>query len=133
MQVIFIIGYNSLGDLTRQHEVWRKTLLQADPIKSLTACVLATKMRWNCMANMIMSVSGTVCHLILYFPVNQGLAINFPWPALKNKQYMCFELFEVFLTSSADQCFIFVIILFCCWQSTLTSYWNHFPHKASNQ
>ncbi len=54
---------------------------------------------------MIMSVSGTVCHLILYFPVKQGLAINLPWPALKNKQHMCFEHLEVFLTSSADQCF----------------------------
>ncbi len=43
-----------------------------------------------------MSVSVTVCHLILYFPVNQGLAINLPWPARKNKPLMCFELFEVF-------------------------------------
>ncbi len=50
---------------------------------------------------MIMSVLGIVCHLILYFFVNQGLAINLPWPARKNKQR--FELFEVFLTSSADQ------------------------------
>ncbi len=49
---------------------------------------------------MIMSVLGIVCHLILYFPVNQVLAINLPWPTLKNKQR--FELFEVFLTSSAD-------------------------------
>ncbi len=63
-------------------------------------------------AKMIMSVSGTVCHLILYFPVNQGLAINLPWPALKNKQCMCFELSEVFLTSSADQCFIFLLSFF---------------------
>ncbi len=44
-----------------------------------------------------MSVLGIVCHLILYFPVNQGLAISLPWPARKNKQH--FELFEVFLTS----------------------------------
>ncbi len=64
------------------------------------------------MVNMITSVSVTVCHLILYFPVNQGLAINLPWPALKNKQRMCFELFEVFLTSSADQCFFFLLSLF---------------------
>ncbi len=56
-------------------------------------------------ANIIISVSGTVCHLILYFPVNQGLATNLPWPARKNKQR--FELFEVFLTSSADPCFFF--------------------------
>ncbi len=61
---------------------------------------------------MIMSVSGTVCHLILYFPINQGLAINLPWPALKNKQCMCFELFEVFLTSSAEQCFIYFLSIF---------------------
>ncbi len=53
-----------------------------------------------------MSVSGIVCHLIMYFPVNQGLAINLPYPALKNKQCMCFELFEVFLTSSADYVFV---------------------------
>ncbi len=120
MQVIFIIllctrEYNSLGDATRQHE--------ADPIERLTACVLAantkqncstyqtkfdskmTKMKWNYTANMIMSVLGIVCHLILYFPVNQSLAINLPWAARKNKQR--FELFEVFLTSSADQCSLF--------------------------
>ncbi len=42
------------------------------------------------------------------------LEIILPWPALKNKQRMCFELFEVFLTSSADQCFNYFII-FCCW------------------
>ncbi len=60
-------------------------------------------MKWNYTAIMIMSVLGKVCHLILYFPINQGLAINLSWPARKNKQ--CFELFEVFLTSSADQYF----------------------------
>ncbi len=68
MQVIFIIflstwGYNSLGDPTRQHEVWKKILLQADSIERLTACVLAantkfeakiTKMKRNYMANIIM-------------------------------------------------------------------------------
>ncbi len=59
---------------------------------------------------MIMSVLGIVCHLILSFHVTQGLAIFLPWPARKNKQRMCFELFEVFLTSSADQCFIYFII-----------------------
>ncbi len=47
---------------------------------------------------MIMSVLGIVCHLILYFPINQGLAIDLPWPAHKNKQL--FERFG-FLTSSA--------------------------------
>ncbi len=31
------------------------------------------------------------------YPVR--LAINLPWPALKNKQCMRFEVFEVFLTS----------------------------------
>ncbi len=44
-----------------------------------------TKMKWNYMANMIMSVSGTVCYLILYFAVKQRLAINLPGPARKNK------------------------------------------------
>ncbi len=39
-----------------------------------------------------MSVLEIVCHLILYLPVNQRLAINLPWPARKNKQ--CFELFN---------------------------------------
>ncbi len=62
-----------------------------------------TKMKSNSTAIMIMSVLGIVCHLILYFPIKQGLAINLPWPALKNKQR--FELFEAFLTSSTDQCF----------------------------
>ncbi len=43
-QVIFIIflstcRYNSLSDSTRQHEVWKKILLQADPIERLTVCV----------------------------------------------------------------------------------------------
>ncbi len=52
MQVIFVIllctqGYNSLGDPTRQRKVWRKILLQADPIERLTACVLATKTKQN--------------------------------------------------------------------------------------
>ncbi len=50
-----------------------------------------------------MSVLEIVCHLVLYFSVKQGLAINLQWPARKSKQH--FELFEVFLTSSADQCF----------------------------
>ncbi len=44
---------------------------------------------------MIMSVLGIVCHLILYFPINQRLAINLPWPALKNKQR--FELLILFI------------------------------------
>ncbi len=51
---------------------------------------------------------------IHYFPSKQGLAINLPWPALKNKQRMsamCFELFEVFLTS-ADQCFFLLLSFF---------------------
>ncbi len=33
-----------------------------------------------------MSVLGIVCHLFVYFPINQGLAIILPWPARKNKQ-----------------------------------------------
>ncbi len=69
-----------------------------------------TKMKWNYTPNMIMSVSGTVCHLILYFPVNQGLPISLQCPALKNKQRMCFEHFEVFLTSSADYLFLLLTI-----------------------
>ncbi len=52
MQVIFIIflntwGYNSLGDPTRQHKVWKKILLQADPIERLTACFLAANTKQN--------------------------------------------------------------------------------------
>ncbi len=110
MQVIFIIilctqEYNYLGNPTGQNEVWRKILLQADPIERLTAYILAantnqnstsysmyqtkfdtkmTKMKRNYTANMIMSVLGIVCYLILYFPVNQELAINLQWPALKH-------------------------------------------------
>ncbi len=56
---------------------------------------------------MIMSVLGIICHLILYFHVNQGLAINLPRRARKNKQH--FELFEVFLTSSTDL-WVFLIL-----------------------
>ncbi len=77
-----------------------------------------TKMKWNYMENMIMSVLGVVCHLILYFPVNQGLAINLQWLSRKNKQR--FELFEVFLTSSADQCFF--LFFFAIAHSTLKEY-----------
>ncbi len=42
-----------------------------------------TKSNWNYTANMIMSVLGTVCQCIHYFPGKQGLAINMTWPALK--------------------------------------------------
>ncbi len=54
-----------------------------------------TKMKQNYMVNMIMNVSGTVCQLIHYLPGKQGLAINFPWPALKSKQRKCIELFVI--------------------------------------
>ncbi len=54
-----------------------------------------TKMKQNYLANMIMNVSGTVCQLILYFPSKQGLAINFPWLALKSKQSMYIEPFDI--------------------------------------
>ncbi len=64
------------------------------------------------MANMIISVSGTICHLILFVPINQGLAINLPWPALKNIQHICFALFEVFLISSAGQFFVYFLSIF---------------------
>ncbi len=52
MQVIFIIflstwGYNSLGDPTRQHKVWKKILLHADPIERLTVCVLSANTKEN--------------------------------------------------------------------------------------
>ncbi len=40
-------GYNSLGNPTRQHEVWKKILLQADPIERLTACVLMANTKQN--------------------------------------------------------------------------------------
>ncbi len=60
-----------------------------------------------------MSVSGTVCHLILYFPVKQGLSNQFAMASSQNKQCMYFEHFEAFLTSSADQCFFcFVFYLY---------------------
>ncbi len=67
-----------------------------------------------------MSVLRIVCRLILCFHVNQGFAINLPWPARKNKQH--FELFEVFLTSSADQ-WVFIFI-FAIADSTLKEYEN---------
>ncbi len=103
MQVIFIIllctrGYNFLCDPTRQHEVWRKILLQADLIKRLTACIYASwwwkqnstilRIRPNLMRKWpkwneitwriwLWVYQLTVCHLIMYLPVKQGLAINF--------------------------------------------------------
>ncbi len=40
-----------------------------------TYCIIDHE-QYTALANMIMSVSGTVCHLIVYFPVNQGLAIK---------------------------------------------------------
>ncbi len=46
-----------------------------------------TKMKLDYMVNMIMSVLSIVFNLILYFPVNQGLAIYLPWPARKNKWF----------------------------------------------
>ncbi len=42
-----------------------------------------TKSKWNYTSNMIMNVSGTVCHHIHYFLVKQGLTIDLTWPALK--------------------------------------------------
>ncbi len=90
MQVIFCAPENIiLSDPTRQHEVWKKILLQADPIErqhaswrwtqnktqlfnvSLSDQILTRKWpKWNYTANMIMIVLRIVCHLILYFPVN---------------------------------------------------------------
>ncbi len=116
---------------SRRSDQAAHSFLQADLIEKLTACVSeantkrklnystyqtkfdsnVTKMKWNYTANMIMNVSGTVCYLILYFPINLGLAINLQCPALKNKQRMCFELFEVFLTSSVDYLFLFLLRL----------------------
>ncbi len=60
-------GYNSLDDPLRQHEIFRKILLQADPIFFSTYLTnfdtKITKMKRNYTANMIMNVSGTVCQL----------------------------------------------------------------------
>ncbi len=63
MEVIFIIflstwGYNSLGHPTRQHKVWKKILLQADPIEKLTACVLAA----NTKQTQLFNVSDQISH-----------------------------------------------------------------------
>ncbi len=115
MQVIFIIllctwGYNSPGDPTRQHKVWRKILLQAGlgnehktklnySTYQTKFDTKITKMKWNYTANMIMSVSGIVCHLILYVPVNQG------WQSICHGQLSKINnaCALKFLTSSVDQ------------------------------
>ncbi len=51
-ELIFIIllytpGYNSLCNPTKQHKVWRKIFLQADPIERLTAFVLGANTKLN--------------------------------------------------------------------------------------
>ncbi len=86
VQVIFIIflstwGYNSLGDTTRQHEVWKKILLQCDPIERLTACVLRWTPnlmlkwpKWNEITWRILL--WNIRNSLLNFPGNQGLAIK---------------------------------------------------------
>ncbi len=105
--------------------VWRKK--QADPIERLTACVLEAYTKQNSkkilfkVADQIwrennrneMKLHGEydyecIRNSLSSYPI--WLAINLPWPALKNKQR--FELFEVFLTSSADQCFIYLFFYF---------------------
>ncbi len=87
--------YNSLCDLTRQHEVWRKIKLSRVvrfsehrffSMYQTKFDTKMTKMKWNYTANMIMNVSETVCQFIHYFPNKQGLAIRLPCPALKSKQ-----------------------------------------------
>ncbi len=105
MQVIFIIfccieGYNSLSDPTRQHKVWRKTLVTilAELVFSTYRTKFnakITKMKQNYMANMIVNVPETVCQFIHYFPCKEGLTIILIWPTLKSKQHMCIELFNI--------------------------------------
>ncbi len=124
MQVIFlqcIRGYNSLGDPTRQFEGkklyklirskgWQNASWQRTQNKSQKKILFNVADQIWCENDQ----NETKLHdeydheyirnSLSSYPVR--LAINLPWPALKNKQRMCFELFEVFLTSSADQCFV---------------------------
>ncbi len=69
-----------------QHAFWRNTKQNSTSYLTYQTKFDAkmTKMKWNYKANMIISALGIVCHLILYFPVNQGLAINLRWPSLKH-------------------------------------------------
>ncbi len=94
-----------------QYACWRQTFFFYYSTYQTKFDTKMTKIKWNYTVNMIMSVSVTVCHLILYFPIKQGLAINLPWPALKNKQCMCFKRFEAFLTSSADLWFFLILFI----------------------
>ncbi len=97
-----------------QHASWVRT--QNSTIHHITTNLTRKWPKWNEITQRIWLWVYQEQFVIL--SVNQGLAINLTWPALKNNQR--FELFEVFLTSSADQCFFCVFFIFI---------WNHFPMK----
>ncbi len=125
--------------------------LQADPIERLTACVLAaktklnysayqtkfdtkmTRMKWNCTANMIMSVSVTVCHLILYFPVRAGVINQFDMASSQkwttHVLWTFWSLFDI-ISRSVDLFFYYLYLLLTIYTYKLL---KSFPHKASEQ
>ncbi len=128
MQVIFIIflspwGYNSLDESTRQHGVWKKILLQADPIESLTACVLAASTKqnstiqhirpnllrkwpkWNCLVNMIMTVLDYTIYWFSY-TVLLELAGGLWFCHIIINEIKCFNKVEIFII------FIFVLMIY---------------------
>ncbi len=147
-ELIFIIllctpEYNFLCDPTRQHKSegkyfyklirskgwqhasWVQT--QNSTIQRITTNLMQKRPKWNEITQLIWLWVYQEQFVIL--SVNQGLAINFTWAALKNKQR--FELFEVFLTS-ADQLFFFFGSFFYL-HLYLYLYLKTFAHKVSDQ
>ncbi len=93
-------GYNSLSYTTLHYDVWSTNVwIQNNPnlVNPISWSFIfstywtkfdakITKMKQNYTANMIMNVSGTVCHLIHYFLSKYRLEIKLLWPALKSKR-----------------------------------------------
>ncbi len=82
--------YNSLGDLTRQHKVWRKILLNT--LSWYLTCFF--QRIWPLKLNEITwrILLWIYQEQFVNFPGKQGFAINLPWTALKSKQHI--ELFD---------------------------------------
>ncbi len=164
MQVIFLIllctgEYNSLGDPTRQDEVWRKILLQADPIERLTACVFEVNTKqnstiqrirpnlmrkcpkWNCMVNMIMTVSGRLDYTIYWFTYT----VLLEWGVQLFKSFCHIIINEMkclgfrspkkgmLISVLSPAGYFFRIRFLFFWRSTLTNYCKHFPKSISRE
>ncbi len=125
---IIIVGCAYYTSITRRAGLKRAQRWHADPIQRLTALVLAvktklnysmyqnkfdTKMKWNYTANMIMimSISVTVCHLILYLSWVYGMVKALGRPAL----YQTFSTNHISYTKTLVPIYIFRGITFFWW------------------